>query len=104
MDARNLGIEVINEIISIGDYEITGVLETGEIILALITDDDRKFIYDVLESSKSLDEKLKETKKLRKIKGRQAHEIIQVYEQKCCLNYPRCKKNNLIIRSTRILI
>lgn len=98
MDARNLGIEVIKEGISKGFYEITGVLETGEITISLITDFDKRFVREVLESNVNDEDKLRRTKKIMKIKNRPAQEIMQVYEQKCNLNYPKCKKNNLRIR------
>lgn len=98
MDARTLGLDVIKEGISKGLYEITGVLETGEITISLITDSDRRFVREVLESDANDEEKLRRTKNFMKIKGRPAQEIMQVYEQRCILNYSRCKKNNLRIR------
>ncbi|MDM0756152.1 hypothetical protein QTI00_04590 [Clostridium perfringens] len=98
MDARNLELELIKEGISKGNYEITGVLETGEITISLVTKLDKDFIRKVLEDDEGCEEKLRKTKKLIKIKGRPAQEIMQVYEQKCNLNHPRCKKNNLRIK------
>ena len=98
MDAKNMGIKAIKEGISKGNYEVTGVIETGEIIIALVTNVDKVFIKEVLESSESNEEKLRVTKNIMKIKDRPAQELMQVYEQKCDLNYPRCKKNNLRIR------
>lgn len=98
MDARKLELEVIKEGISEGFYIVTGVLETGEITIALISDLDEVFIDRVLESGKSDDEKLRRTKNLMKIKGRPSQEIMEIYKQKCDLNHPRCKKNNLRIR------
>ncbi|MBO3344349.1 hypothetical protein JJB52_08725 [Clostridium perfringens] len=98
MDAKNMGIKAIKEGISKGNYEVTGVIETGEVIIALVTDVDKVFIKEVLESSESNEEKLRVTKNIMKIKDRPAQELMQVYKQKCDLNYPRCKKNNLRIR------
>ncbi|MDM0609579.1 hypothetical protein QTH09_00880 [Clostridium perfringens] len=98
MDARKLGLKTIKEAILNGCYEVTGVLGSGEVTIALITDVDKRIIKEVLESSESNEEKLRVTKKLMKIKNRPAQELMQVYEQKCDLNYPRCKRNNLRIR------
>lgn len=98
MNARNLEIKAINEAVLKGNYVVTGVLNSGEVTIALITDLDKRFVREVLESDANDEYKLRMTKKLMKIKNRPAQEIMQVYEQKCDLNYQRCKKNNLRIR------
>lgn len=104
MDAKRLTTQTIKEGIEIGCYELTGVLETGEGVIAILDGNvDRNFIKEVLESNISNMGKLEKTKNLMKIKGRPAQELMQVYEQKCSSNHPRCKKNNLILRIWKVL-
>lgn len=100
MDAKMLGREIIKEAINEGSYELTGILETGEIIISIVNPtSERKIIEKYLDNKNiSNEKKLKIIERFMKTKGRSAQELMQVYKQKCSLDYPRCKKNNLIIR------
>ena len=100
MDGRKLETKIIKEAISKGSYELTGILNTGEIVIAIVNPScEKKIIEKYFDDEKiSNEEKLKITKKFIRRRGRPAKEFMQVYEQKCNLIYPRCKKNNLIFR------
>lgn len=103
MDAKRMGIKAIKEGIFKGNYELTGVLESGELTIALVNKSDQIFIKEILDSNKSNDEKLERTKELIETKGRAALELMQIYEQKCSLSSIRCGKNGLrIIENTSI--
>lgn len=97
MDANRMSVEAIREGISKGFYELTGVLETGEIVISL-TGTIEKDLVSILESMTNDNEKLKFTKKVMNIKGRPAQEIMQIYYQSTCSKEERNKKNGLRIR------
>lgn len=90
MDAKKLGVRVIKEAIEKGNYELSGILETGEIVVSIISDTE----IDILKNINT-EEQLK---KLIDIKGRPAKELVQVYNQKNSNSFNRCYKNNLRIR------
>ncbi|EDT16272.1 hypothetical protein [Clostridium perfringens] len=99
MDARRMSLNAIKEGLEKGMYEITGVLETGEIVVAISGDIEKEFkrrILDITFISNS--RKIIATKKLISEMGRPAREIMQIYKQCCDLNVKRCPKNNLRIR------
>lgn len=98
MDARNIGIKAIKEGIEKGWYELTGVLETGELVIALMGDPEKSILKDVCNSNKSNSEKLEEIQHLIEILGRPADELLQVYEQNTCSKNQRCLKNGLRLR------
>lgn len=100
MDGRKLETKIIKEAISKGSYELTGILNTGEIVISIVNPSSEKKIIEkyIDDEEISDEEKMIKIKKLIKIKGRPAQELMQIYLQKVDLNYPRCKKNNLIFR------
>ena len=100
MDGRKLETKIIKEAIGEGSYELTGILNTGEIVIAIVNPSSEKKIIEKYFDDKKIsnEEKLEITKRFMKRLGRPAQELMQVYEEKCNLTYPRCKKNNLIIR------
>ena len=95
MDANIIGIKAINEGISKGDYKITGVLSTGEVVLTLFTDLDK----EILKEMQNIDaDKEKILKKVIESKGRPALEWEQVFKQEFDIKSKRCLKNNLILK------
>lgn len=92
-----MSVEAIREGISKRFYELTGVLETGEIVISL-TGTLEKDLVSILESMSNDNEKLKYTKRVMDIKGRPAQEIMQIYYQNTCSKEARNKKNGLRIR------
>lgn len=92
-----MSVEAIREGISKGFYELTGVLETGEIVISL-TGTLEKDLVSILDSMSNDNEKLKYTKRVMDIKGRPAQEIMQIYYQNTCFKKARNKKNGLRIR------
>lgn len=99
MDANRIAcVKVMKEGISKGNYEITGVLKTGELIITLLSDLDKEYLKKILNSNKTEEEKLFMTKKLMSIKGRPAEELLQVYKQNTCEECDRSSKNGLRLR------
>lgn len=98
MDAHKMNLSAIKEGIKRGNYMVTGILETGELVIALINDSDKKYLNDVLSSDKSSNEKLKLVQNLIEIKDRPAEELLQVYEQNICNKKQICLKNGLKLR------
>lgn len=92
-----MSVEAIREGILKGFYELTGVLETGEIVISL-TGTIEKDLVSILDSMSNDNEKLEYTKKIMDIKGRPAHEIMQIYYQSTCSKEKRNKRNGLRIR------
>lgn len=90
MDAKKMTTKIIKEGIAKGNYEITGVLETGEIVIAVLLDTEIEILNTVKNHG--------DVKKFIDIKGRPANEILQVYKQKVCEKSDRCMKNGLRIR------
>lgn len=97
MDANRMSIDAMKEGISKGFYELTGVLKTGEIVISL-TGTLEKDLVSILDSMSNDNEKLEYTKKIMDIKGRPAHEIMQIYYQNTCSKEERNKTNGLRIR------
>lgn len=90
MDARKMGINIIKEGIARGNYEITGILNTGEITLAILSDTEIEILNTITED--------KQIENFRDIKGRPAKELLQVYKQKHSDDKNRCIKNNLRLK------
>lgn len=98
MDARRMSVAAVKEGISRGCYELTGVLETGELVIALVSDSDVDLLLPSLKSNLPNEEKLKNTQLLISTKGRPAEEIMQIYNQYTCEKNQRCKSNGLRLR------
>lgn len=99
MDANNISsIAVMKDGILKGMFEITGILETGELVITLLNDVENEYLRKVLNSNKSNKVKLHCTKKLIATRGRSAKELLQVYKQNVCEKGKRNKKNNLRLR------
>ena len=99
MDARLMNLEAVKEGIRRECYEITGVLETGEVILALVTESEKNLKERFLVNKfKSESVKISSVRRFMNKKGRPAKEIMQIYKQYCDTKTKRCKKNNLRIR------
>lgn len=98
MDANTMSKKAINEGINKGYYKITGVLKTGEVVIALLGDVEKDSLIPALQSEKSKEDKLKMTKALIDVKGRPAKEIMQIYKQYTCGKNKKCNKNGLRLR------
>lgn len=99
MDANRISnVNVMKKGISKGDYEITGILETGELVITLLNDTEKDYLKEVLSSDKSKKEKLNCVKKLIATRGRPANELLQVYKQNICRQDERSPKNGLRFR------
>ena len=94
MDANKISLKIINEAIEKKNYKITGILESGELIITLLSDTDLK----ILEQIKSAEDKKVLLDNVIKLKGRPALEWEQVFIQEFDLLSNRCLKNNLIKR------
>ena len=94
MDANKISLKIINEAIEKKNYKITGILESGELIITLLSDTDLK----ILEQIKNADDKKVLLDNVIKLKGRLALEWEQVFIQEFDLLSNRCLKNNLIKR------
>ncbi|MHB9921710.1 hypothetical protein CGQ39_12540 [Clostridium botulinum] len=90
MDAKRMTTKIIKEGIAKGNYEITGILETCEIVIAVLSDTEIEILNTVKKHG--------DVKKFIDIKGRPANEILQVYKQKVCKKGDRCIKNGLRFR------
>ncbi|EPY2286107.1 hypothetical protein ACXAT6_003365 [Clostridium sporogenes] len=91
MDAKKMTTKIIKEGITKGNYEITGILESGEVVIAVLSDTEIKVLNKIENHGD-------EVKRFIDIKGRPADEILQVYKQKQCEKSDRCMKNGLRIR------
>lgn len=89
MDVRKLETKIINEAISKGNYEITGALKTGELVIAIVGDLEKECLELILNSDKSKEEKLISIQALMGTRGRPAEELLQIYKQKECCNTER---------------
>lgn len=99
MDANRIAkIEGMKEFIAVGLYEITGILETGEIVIALLSDIEKEYLDKVFTMNKSKSRKLFCVQSLRNVLGRPANELVQVYKQKTCKKVERSFKNGLRLR------
>ncbi|RXI58091.1 hypothetical protein [Clostridium tetani] len=90
MDARKLTTNIIKEGIARGNYEITGILETGEITVAILSDVEIEILNTITKD--------KQIKNFMNMKGRPAKELLQVYKQKYSDDKNRCIKNNLRLK------
>lgn len=99
MDANNISsIEVMEDGIAKGMFEITGILKTGELVITLLNDVEKEYLNRVLNSNKANKGKLHCIKKLMGTRGRPAKELLQVYKQNVCEENKRSKKNGLRFR------
>lgn len=100
MDSNRIpSADVIKDGIGKGMYEITGILKTGEIVIALLSDVEKEYLSRVLiNSTKSKKYKLNCVKALINTRGRPAKELLQVYKQYTCKNYQKSSKNGLRFR------
>ncbi len=91
-------IKVLNELILRGLYEITGVTDDGEVVLAIISEDDKKIIESNIRNFRSDEQKLELIKKLISVKGRPAKELMQIYLQETAQKEDCCLGNGLRIK------
>lgn len=99
MDANKISsVAVMKDGISKGMFEITGILETGELTITLLNDVEKEYLGKVLNSNKSNKVKLQCVNKLIATRGRPAKELLQVYKQNVCEEGKRNKKNGLRLR------
>lgn len=99
MDANRIpNISIMKKGISKGNYEITGILKTGELVITLLDDIEKDYLKKVVSSNKSKEEKLSCVKKLMATRGRPANELLQVYKQNICCQDERSPKNGLRLR------
>jgi NhaP-type Na+/H+ and K+/H+ antiporter len=92
MDARNLTSNVIKEAISNGNYEITGALETGELVISIIGDFEREMLSKIFNTNIKENEKLENLKAFMSTRGRPAEELMQIYHQNYCSIDEKYKK------------
>lgn len=95
MDARKLGIKAIKEAIQEQAYELTGITENGEVILAIVCDSESLLINKLLRNGKTEMEKSRNIKKLMQVRGRDAEEYMQIYLQRIVEDDKVCKANGL---------
>ncbi|WP_125153632.1 hypothetical protein [Clostridium rectalis] len=79
------------------NYELTGLLETGEITIAIVSDLERDTLKKVMESSNINKEQI--IKELNNLTDNHTNEILEIYKQLSAndtLNI--CKKNGLRIK------
>lgn len=98
MDANKLLTKIIKEGIAKKSYEITGILDTGEITVAILCDIEKEYLNKVINSNKSDSEKFNDVMALMDTRGKPAKELLQVYEQNICDKSKRNPRNNLRFR------
>jgi hypothetical protein len=99
MDANKIAsVEVMKDGISKGCYEITGILKTGEIVIALLSDTEKECLDLIIKLDTSNEEKLEKVKYLMSTRGRPAEELLQVYKQNVCGKKERSLKNGLRLK------
>lgn len=87
----------IKTFIDNGNYELTGLLETGEITIAIVSDLERDTLKKVMKSSNINKEQIIE--ELNNLTDNHTNEILEIYKQLSAndtLNI--CKKNGLRIK------
>ncbi|KIN82148.1 hypothetical protein [Clostridium botulinum] len=87
----------IKAFIDSGNYELTGLLETGEITIAIVSDLERDTLKKVMKSSNINKEQI--IKDLNNLTDNRTNEILEIYKQLSAnetLNI--CKKNGLRIK------
>lgn len=99
MNPFKLSKKAIKEAVSNGDYELTGILKTGEVTMAILTPIE-KDVLEKINISRGTDA-VKTINKFNKRVGNSTNEVIEVYKQfvanHCSENI--CRKNGLRIRS-----
>ncbi|MGO5075221.1 hypothetical protein ACTQ4K_14995 [Clostridium sporogenes] len=95
MDAKKMTTKIIKEGIAKGNYEITGILETGEIVIAVLSDIEINCLNEIEKHDYDIENFIN-------IQGRPADEILQAYKERECernnIRANTCKKNRLRFR------
>ncbi|MBA4509169.1 hypothetical protein H1057_14130 [Clostridium sporogenes] len=87
----------IKTFIDNGNYELTGLLETGEITIAIVSDLERDTLKKIMKSSNINKEQIIE--ELNNLTDNHTSEVLEIYKQLSAndtLNI--CKKNGLRIK------
>ncbi|WP_099328820.1 hypothetical protein [Clostridium paraputrificum] len=98
MDARRLSKNVIVEAIERKSYELTGVTENGEVVLAILGDTERDILNRIFKEKETDEEKLTWIKKAMDLIGGNAQEYVQVHLQNIAKRNEVCKANGLRLK------
>ena len=81
MDARKETLKTIVTAIRNENFKFTGITDTGEIIIAVLSDMDKKLLDKCFHREWGNKEKLKYIKNIAEIQGRSAKELMNIYLQ-----------------------
>lgn len=76
-----MNINAIQEGISRGNYKITKVLETGEVVIALVSDFEKELLSKISDLSEN--EALEKISKFKKLTDKQSDELCRAYKANC---------------------
>lgn len=86
MDAGKMSIKNIKYAIDMKAYEITGILATGEITVAIVSDTDKMVLDLIFKKPKSNKKRLRVLDQYRKLDGESSNGLKQIYRQRICKN------------------